>query len=317
MTLHSTPGDDANLYANVFSYLRLPLSRDIGSEPADVVVTGVPFDLAVTARPGARFGPAAIRQASVNVSWEEKRWPWDFAWREHLRVVDLGDLNYAPAGVDDMVARLQAHAAAMLRADRKMLTFGGDHYITLPLLREHAKRHGRIALVHFDSHTDTDDDGTHNHGTMFHHALQEGLLAPEHSVQVGIRTFYDRATHPYAVLDAGWCNDHGAAAVAGEIRRIVGTLPAYLSVDIDVLDPAYAPGTGAPVVGGLSTDLLFKILRSLAEVDFVGMDIVEVAPAYDSGQITALAAAALGLEFLCLLASRKLHGGRSTERALR
>ena len=202
---------------------------------------------------------------------------------------------------------MQAHAARVLAAGKTMLTLGGDHFITLPLVREHAKKFGPLSLIHFDAHTDTYSHGTRiDHGTMFFHALKEGALNPDCSVQVGIRSAYNRQSHPYTVLDAAWVNDRGAKAALKEILRVVGDNPAYLSFDIDGLDPAYAPGTGTPVCGGLSTDCALKILRGLGSVNLVGMDLVEVAPPYDHAEITSLAAATLALEFLCVLASKRL-----------
>lgn len=305
MGFESKKSDLLNLYGNLFSYLRAPLVNRLDEDAIDVVVSGVPFDMAVTGRPGARFGPAAIRRASANLAWEEQRWPWQFAWRDYVKLVDVGDVTYMPADIQDMMRELQGHAARILSAGKIMLTLGGDHLITLPLLREYAKAYGPVALLHFDSHTDTDDDGSFNHGTMFHHALQEGLVERGRSVQVGIRTWYNQKDHPYKVLDAAWCNDERADTIVATIRETVGALPVYISLDIDVLDPAYAPGTGAPVAGGLSSDLLLKILRRLVPLQLIGMDIVEVAPQYDSAEITSLAAATIGLEFLCVLAERK------------
>jgi agmatinase len=186
-----------------------------------------------------------------------------------------------------------------------MLSFGGDHFVTLPLLRAHAAHFGKMALIHFDAHTDTYANGSQfDHGTMFYHAPNEGLIDPTHSVQIGIRTEYDR-DNGFTVLDAAQVNDRPIADVVQQIRSIVGDLPVYLSFDIDCLDPAFAPGTGTPVMGGLSSDRVLKLLRGLGDLPIVGMDVVEVAPAYDHGEITALAAATIALELLYLQASQK------------
>jgi len=309
-----TPGPlrgstDEPLYGGVLSFLRRRFSHDFTQDDVDVVVTGVPFDLATTGRSGSRLGPNAIRAASANLGWEAARWPWGFRVFDRLGVIDCGDLWFEPGSPQSLCERLQSHAERVLAAGKTLLSLGGDHFIALPLLRAHAKRFGPLALIHFDAHTDTYAAGnTWDHGTMFHHALQEGLIVPEESVQIGIRTEYERATHRFHVFDAAEVNERGAAAILAEVHRIVGRRPAYLSFDIDGLDPAFAPGTGTPVCGGLSSDLALKLVRGLRGLDLVGMDMVEVAPPFDHAEITALAAATLALEFLCVLAADRPAG---------
>lgn len=293
------------IYSGVLSFMRRTYSRNIAHSDVDVVVSGVPFDLATTHRSGSRLGPAAIRAASANLAWEQQRWPWTFNAFDRLGVVDYGDLYFESASPQSMVNGLQAHAANILAAGKSMLTLGGDHFISLPLLREHVKKHGPVALLHFDAHTDSYAKGSQfDHGTMFYHAVEEGLLLTEHSVQVGIRTEHDPA-FPLTVLDAAWVNEVGARATLGKILEIIGDKPCYLSFDIDCLDPAFAPGTGTPVSGGLSSADVLAIMRGLAPIKLVGMDIVEVAPAYDHAEITALAAATIALEYLYVLASQQ------------
>ena len=206
-----------------------------------------------------------------------------------------------------MVEKIERHADKILSAGVSMLSFGGDHFLTYPLLRALAKVHGPISLVHFDAHSDTwDDDGERlDHGSMFLRAAREGILVPERSVQIGIRTQND-CTHGFNILHAPWIHDHGGELTSARIHEIVGTEnPAYITFDIDCLDPAFAPGTGTPVVGGLSTAQALQILRCLGDLNLIGMDIVEVAPVYDHAEITALAAATIGHDYLCLLAQKK------------
>ncbi|MDU7248231.1 MAG: agmatinase, partial [Klebsiella pneumoniae] len=184
-----------------------------------------------------------------------------------------------------------------------MLSFGGDHFVTLPLLRAHAKHFGKMALVHFDAHTDTYANGCEfDHGTMFYTAPNEGLIDPNHSVQIGIRTEFDK-DNGFTVLDAGQVNDRSVDDVIAQVKQIVGDMPVYLTFDIDCLDPAFAPGTGTPVIGGLTSDRAIKLVRGLKDLNIVGMDVVEVAPAYDQSEITALAAATLALEMLYIQAA--------------
>ena len=284
-----------------------PLSSP-GTASSAVAITGFPFDAATSYRPGARFGPGAIRAASTQLA-ELLPYPSGLDPFDHLAVVDYGDcsLDYGhPGQVADQV---EAHAGKILDAGASMLSFGGDHFVTYPLLRAHADRFGPVALVHFDAHTDTwdDEDGRLDHGTMFTRALREGLVDVEHSVQVGVRT-YNENTRGLRILDAAWVHDHGTRATADRIVEIVGQARAYLTFDIDCLDPAFAPGTGTPVAGGLSSAQALAILRGLGGLNFVGADVVEVAPAYDHAEITALAGASLAQEYLVLLAQRKAAG---------
>ncbi|MCB1702729.1 MAG: agmatinase [Pseudomonadales bacterium] len=299
------PFAETSIYIDVFSYLGLPLSREFGGDDVDAVVMGIPYDLGTSGRPGARGGPNAVRQASANLRWEEQRWPWTFNLAERLKAIDYGDLRYGYGDSEDMLARVEEKAAAITGAGKTLVSIGGDHFVTLPLLRGHARTHGKLALIHFDAHTDTyGDEEKYSHGCMFHRAPREGLIDPAHSVQIGIRTDYDRGDHDFLVIDAQQANEQAVAETVAAIRARVGSMPAYLTFDIDCLDPAYAPGTGTPVVGGLSSSRAMHILRGLADLDIVGFDVVEIAPAYDHADITSLAGASLVLEFLYMRASR-------------
>ena len=290
---------DYSLYSNAFGYLRQPLDFNPLKSDADVVVLGLPFDMATTGRSGGRMGPGAIRQASINLAWEETRWPWNFKLSEHLNIVDAGDLVYDCGDSADFTQRVEDFATAILESGKGMLSFGGDHFVTLPLLRAHYKTHGKMALLHFDAHTDTYSQGSkYDHGTMFFHAPNEGLIDASHSIQIGIRTEYNRDTHDFKVIDAASANELSADDIVAQIMDRIGDFPLYITFDIDCLDPAFAPGTGTPVCGGLTSDKAMKIIRGLAGVKVVGMDVVEVSPAYDHAEITALAGATLGLEML-------------------
>jgi len=311
MTRDSLYGTAAeSTYAGITSFSRRRYSRDLRG--VDVVVSGVPFDTATSNRPGARFGPRAIRAASVQQAWA-RHWPWTFDPFDHLAVIDYGDCAFDSGTPQSVPDSIEAHAAHILEAGCAMLTLGGDHFISYPLLKAHARRHGPLALVHFDAHSDTwpDEEGQRiDHGTMFWHAAREGLVDPACSVQIGLRTTND--DNPgFAILDARQVQRQGTEAVIAAIRQRVGERPVYLTFDIDCLDPAYAPGTGTPVCGGLSTLQALEILGGLRGINLVGMDLVEVAPAYDHADITALAGATLAMEMLCLYAARhKLSKGQ-------
>ena len=296
---------DLPAFELVSTFLGVPVCNDIATSQADVIIQGIPFDLATVGRAGTREGPRAIRLVSPNLSYEEARWPWRFELKSHLLVEDAGDFYGRTAMPASMVEGIEKKPDAILGAGKKVMSFGGDHYVALPLLRAIARAHGPVSLIHFDAHTDTYAGEDYNHGTMFYFARQEGLVDARHSVQIGIRTDYDRNGHGFEVLDADWVNNHGPAATSARIQEIVGERKAYVSFDIDGLDPAFAPGTGTPVVGGLSTNAALQILRSLIDIDVVGMDLVEVSPPHDCADITALAAATLCLDMLYVWADRK------------
>ena len=296
---------DDSSYANIFSFMGLPLSRDLDLAGLDAVVMGIPYDLGTSGRAGARSGPNGIRQASANLRWEEQRWPWAFCLNDRLQAIDYGDVQYSSGDSSDMLQQVEMHAARIVAAGKTLISLGGDHFVTLPLLRGHAATHGKLALIHFDAHTDTyAQHQKYDHGSMFYRAPREGLIDTERSVQIGIRTDYDRDAHEFQVINADQANEQSAQDIIAAIRARVGDAPAYLTFDIDCLDPAFAPGTGTPVVGGLSTSKALRILRGLADLNIVGFDVMEVSPAYDQSQLTALAGASLALEFLYMRASR-------------
>ncbi len=298
-------GKGSNTYANIFTFMGFPLSRELDNS-VDAVVMGVPYDLATSGRSGTRFGPSGIRQASSQLRWEAKRWPYTFALEDKLRVIDYGDLHFDVSSHEQMLDTVVEEAGRILAADKLLLTLGGDHYVTLPIMRAAAKQYGKLALIHFDAHTDdeTGFDG-HYHGSMFHHAPIEGLMDPDKTVQIGIRTEHNFENNPFTVLDAPWANNHSIEEIVSRIREIVGDTPTYISLDIDCLDPAYAPGTGTPVAGGLTSDKTLQIIRALNGLNIVAMDVMEVAPAYDHAEITSLAAATIGLEMLYMVAASR------------
>ncbi|WP_413479709.1 agmatinase [Vibrio hibernica] len=298
---------DYSLYSNSMSFVRRPMVQNPVEADADVVVLGVPFDMATSGRAGARMGPDAIRRASVNLAWESKKFPWNFNLFKHTNVVDAGDLVFDCGDAEDLTLRLEAAATEIIESGKTLLSLGGDHFITLPLLRAHAKKYGEMALIHFDAHTDTYPNGSrYDHGTMFYHAPNEGLISREHSVQIGIRTEYKQEGHGFNVINAMEANDLSAADIVEQVKKIVGDKPVYLTFDIDCLDPAFAPGTGTPVCGGMTSDKILKILRNLQDINLVGMDVVEVSPPYDHSDVTALAGATIALDLLYLWTQQRI-----------
>lgn len=276
-----------------------------GDRTARFVVAGVPLDIGTTNRAGARDGPAAIRRASRMLV--DGAHPHHWVEPACLDLADAGDFHLALGDIPSSLQQIQQQAAGI----GHLLALGGEHGITLPLLRALRPRTGRpLALLHFDAHVDTWPDNFgqgYAHGSVFYHAIEEGLVDPHHMIQVGIRSPVQRAVWDWTlargvtILTAQEVHAATPDAVAARIRDVLGHAPAYLSFDIDALDPAFAPGTGTPEIGGLASWQVQAILRRLGGIAFAGMDVVEVAPAYDAAEITALAAATVAWEYLALI----------------
>ncbi len=295
-------------YGGALSFLRRKYTREIAG--ADVVVSGIPFDCAVTNRPGARLGPRAIRAASAMLQ-ELKSFPHGFDPLDILAIADAGDCYLNPHHPASVAPAIEAHCRWICEAGAKPLSLGGDHFVAYPLIKAVAATHGPVALVQFDAHCDTWEtlgegaDGTEiDHGTMFARAAREGHIDVARSTQVGLRTYND-SDYGFEILSAPWVHRNGVDAAIDVIRARAGDAPIYVSFDVDGLDPAFAPGTGTPVMGGLASWQALELMRGLEGAHLVGMDVVEVAPAYDHAEITALAAATVAYEWLCLVALDK------------
>jgi agmatinase len=297
-------------YGGEATFARLPRLQDV--EQADVAIVGVPFDSGVSYRPGARFGPSHIRESSRLLR------PYNPALQVPVfatqQVADAGDLTVNPFSIDEAISAIERGGRVLAERAGAVLTLGGDHTVALPMLRAVAARNGPVAVVHFDAHLDTWDTyfgAAYTHGTPFRRASEEGLLDRSGCLHVGIRgPLYSDADLTedselgFQVVAAPEVEDLGVAGLVERIADRVGDRPAYVSVDIDVLDPAHAPGTGTPEAGGLTSRELLAALRSFAALNLVGADIVEVAPAYDHAQITGIAAAHVGYELLSAFAAR-------------
>ncbi|HJQ72205.1 MAG TPA: agmatinase [Actinomycetota bacterium] len=296
-------------FAGPATFARLPRREDV--EACDVAILGIPFDSGVTYRPGARFGPQAVRSASRLLrSYHPALDVEPFAAQQ---VVDAGDIACNPFDIAEAITQIEAGAEEVLDAASALLSIGGDHTIALPLLRVMHRRHGPVALVHFDAHLDTWDTyfgAAYTHGTPFRRAWEEGLLLEDKAAHVGIRgplfspvDLVDDARFGFEIVTAMDVLDEGRAAVAERLRSRLGDSPVYISIDIDALDPAFAPGTGTPEAGGLTSRELLGVLRGFAGIRLVGADIVEVAPPYDHAEVTAVAASHAAYELLALFAS--------------
>ncbi|MFM7029687.1 MAG: agmatinase [Micrococcales bacterium] len=297
-------------FAGLGTFARLPRLDEV--ESADIAVVGIPFDAGTSFRPGARFAPSHIRESSrllrpYNPGQDAS--PFALA-----QVVDAGDIPVNPFSIDEAVQQIEAGLDGLLAQGLKLVTLGGDHTIAYPTLKSLHKVHGPITVIHFDAHLDTWDTyfGTPlTHGTPFRRASEDGLIDQTSSLHVGIRgPLYDKSDLEdderlgFAIIKSDDLDSQGADTVIERMRKRVGDKPVYVSIDIDVLDPAFAPGTGTPEIGGLTSREMLKLIRSLDVLNLVGVDIVEVSPAYDHAQITGLAAANLAYELITLLARR-------------
>jgi agmatinase len=291
------------------TFARLPTADRV--DRWDVAVLGIPFDIGTSYRPGARFGPLGIRLGSRTLrNWHPDLGVAPFGAHQ---VVDAGDIACSTYVIDDAIETIERATSELTEAGGKLMSLGGDHTIAFPLLRTVHRRHGPVALVHFDAHVDTYDTymgAPFTHGTPFRRAAEEGLFAKEHSMHVGIRgskygpeDLEEDAAFGFRVLGTWEMEDVGIRGYVERIVERIGDLPLYLSIDIDVLDPAFAPATGTPEAGGFTSRELLGILRGLRGVDLVGADIVEVSPAYDHAEITSIAAANVAYELLSLMAS--------------
>lgn len=294
-------------YGGVTSFMRRKYSKDMSG--VDVAVLGIPFDTATTNRSGTRFGPRAIRNASTIMAWT-RPYGMEFDPFDKLAVVDAGDAHFDFGRPENVPDEIEAAAYKIISSGPALLSLGGDHFISYPLIKAHVRQHGGpISILHFDAHSDTweDQNDRIDHGTMFWWAAKQGLVDPATSVQIGIRTHNDD-TLGFNIIDGPTVHSQSIEATVAEALRCLGNTPVYVTFDIDCLDPSIAPGTGTPVCGGLTSHQAIAILRGLQGINVIGMDVVEVAPQYDVGEITALVASHLAMEMLYLYANRSTQG---------
>ena len=297
-------------FAGIATFARLPTREQV---PAwDIGVVGIPFDAGTSYRPGARFGPAAVRQGSRLLRPYHPE--LDVSPFAAVQVVDAGDIACTPFDIESAVVVIETAADELLDDGARLVAVGGDHTVALPLLRATVRRHGPVALVHFDAHLDTWDtyfDARYTHGTPFRRAWEEGLLLEGRASHIGTRgSLYaagdldDDDRMRFWRVSSAEVGERGTADVVAALRERIGDAPVYVSVDIDVLDPAHAPGTGTPEAGGLTSRELLALLRGLDGLHLVGGDVVEVSPSYDHAELTAIAASHVLYDLVSLLARR-------------
>lgn len=304
-TLHDKASDPT--YAGALSFMRRKYTTELTG--VDAVVWGIPLDTATSNRPGTRFGPRSVREASVIMD-NDPQYPFGHYIFEDMAVIDYGDCYFYYGRQDRIPEIIERNAAHILEAESTpyLLSIGGDHFVTYPLLKAHAAKHGPLALVQFDAHQDTwdDEEGAVDHGTMITRAVNEGIIDVEKSIQIGIRT---HAPNDYGIeiIDALTCHEIGPAEIARRVHERTAGAKVYMTFDIDCLDPAYAPGTGTPVSGGLTSAQALATLRHLKNLDVIGSDVVEVAPAYDHGDITSIAGSTIACYMLGNLWERRFR----------
>ncbi|MCG6856431.1 MAG: agmatinase [Salaquimonas sp.] len=295
-------------YAGVTSFMRRKLTKQI--DDANVIVWGIPLDVTVTNRPGARFGPQAIRRASA-IFDNDPQYPFSIDLFEEMAVIDYGDCALDLGRPWEIEQAIEQQATHLIEGGAFLLSLGGDHYVTWPLLKAHAEQYGPLALIQFDAHQDTwPDDGERiDHGSFITRAVRDGIIDPASSIQIGIRTI---APEDYGIeiLFGDDIEEMSAASIADAISGRVGSAPCYVTFDIDCLDPAYAPGTGTPVSGGPSSAKMLSVIRRLGVLDIKGADVVEVSPPYDHADITAIAGSTIAMYMLGLQAERLANEGR-------
>lgn len=298
-------------FAGIKTFMRLP--HVTTTEGVDVAIVGVPFDTGASYRVGARFGPEAIRSVSALLRHHNE--VLDVSIFDHCSVVDYGDLPVNPGYIEDSYKMIEEGLLPILDGGVTPIMLGGDHSVTLPELRAMAKTHGPVALIHFDSHTDTGDKRfgrKYTHGTPFRRAVEEGLILVDHSIQVGMRgsiysrdSLDDARNMGFDLITTVEVQEQGIGDLIQRIRDRTGAAKAFVTFDIDFVDPAYAPGTGTPEVGGFTSSEALRVVRGMKGLDLVGFDLVEVLPQYDPSRITALLAANIVYEFISLIALRK------------
>jgi agmatinase/guanidinopropionase len=310
-TNNPNPAFGAHLepYHGIPSFMRLPASREF--DGVDVAIVGIPFDSGASNRPGTRFGPRKIREASL-LLWGYNQ-VLGVAPTEALNIVDYGDVSTIAVDINATMENITSEVKGILENDVTVVAFGGDHSISLPLLRAHASKFGPPAVIHFDSHPDTWDwefkDQPYSHGTPFRRAIEEELIDTSAYLQIGIRgptswanDLSNAEEMGAKILTIDRVFEMGIPAVIAEMRATIRERPVYVSLDIDSVDPAFAPGTGTPEVGGLTSYQMLQLVRGMRGLNIIGFDLVEVSPPYDHGEITAILASNLAFEFISLLA---------------
>ncbi len=306
---------DQSLISNLFGFMRFPLvikNKYNLKDKFNTIIIGIPCEITSTGKPGSKLGPNSIRKQSINLFWEKKKWPWNISLKKYLKIIDGGDLIYKQGNIKNLNKKISKLVTNLLKIKKNIIFIGGDHYITLPILRIYKKFYKKISLIHFDAHTDIYyDNNIYDHGSIIYQIKKEKLVSIKNIIQIGIRTYINKK-NKINIINAEKTNSKSTKKIIKKIINTTKNLPTYITFDIDCIDPSYAPGTGTPVIGGITIHKILKIIRKLKKINIIGFDLVEVSPIYDKSGITSLTAANIILDFIYLQAykiKKKIKNG--------
>ncbi len=298
---------DISLISNPFGFMRFPLlikEKYSIKDIFDIIIIGIPCEICSTGKPGSKLGPNSIRKESINLCWEKIKWPWNIELKKYIKVIDGGDLIYKQGNIKNLNKKINQIVTNLLKIKKNIIFIGGDHYITLPILRTYKKFYKKISLIHFDAHTDTYyENNMYDHGSIIYQIIKEKIVSKKNIIQIGIRTYIEKNNN-IKIINAEKTNKISTEKIINKIINITNNLPTYITFDIDCIDPSFAPGTGTPVIGGITIYKILKIIRNLTKINIIGFDIVEISPIYDKSDITSLTASNIILDFIYLQANK-------------
>ncbi len=294
---------DPSLISNLFGFMRFPIIIKNKYSIKDIfntIIIGIPCEISSTGKPGSKLAPNDIRKESIHLCWEKKKWPWKFKLNKYNKIIDGGDIIYKQGNIKNLNKKINKKINNLLKIKKNIIFIGGDHYITLPILKSYKNYYKKISLIHFDAHTDIYyDNNPYDHGSIIYQIKKEKIVSEKNIIQLGIRTYINKK-NKINIITAEKINKYPTNKTIKKIEKITNNLPTYLTFDIDCIDPSYTPGTGTPVVNGITIHKIFKIIRKLKKINIIGFDIVEVNPIYDKSGITSLTAANIILDLIYL-----------------
>ncbi len=294
---------DPSLISNLFGFMRFPIiikNKYSIRDKFNTIIIGIPCEISSTGKPGSKLAPNYVRKESIHLCWEKKKWPWNFKLKKYITVIDGGDLIYKQGNIKNLNKKINQKIINLLKIKKNIIFIGGDHYITLPILRTYKNFYKKISLIHFDAHTDMYyEKNNYDHGSIIYQIKKEKIISRKNIIQLGIRTYTSKKNR-IKTITAEKINKYSTNKIINKIEKITNNLPTYISFDIDCIDPSYAPGTGTPVINGITTNKIFKILRKLKKINIIGCDIVEINPIYDKSGITSLTGANIILDLIYL-----------------
>ncbi len=296
---------DQSLISNLFGFMRFPLiikNKYTLKDKFNTIIIGIPCEITCTGKPGSKLAPNSIRKQSINLFWEKKKWPWNISLEKYIKIIDGGDIIYKQGNIKNLNKKITQLVTNLLEIKKNIIFIGGDHYITLPILRTYKNFYKNISLIHFDAHTDNYyENNPYDHGSIIYQIKKENLVLEKNIIQIGIRTYINKK-NKINIINAEKTNYISTKKIINKIKNTTNNLPTYITFDIDCIDPSYAPGTGTPVIGGITIHKILKIIRKLKKINIIGFDLVEVSPIYDKSGITSLTAANIILDLIYLQA---------------